>query len=214
MDKPLTKKIPRLTSVEIITIISLFLVIGTVVAVMIFLYVKNHHNEYDEGGGHKIIKVINTSSHPSTVSAGGKFLLYPGETKEVNIAQHDTVSTTTLFYDGTSFKNGKQISNPHIHTLYITDSGLRTNISGSEYVRFVNITDYPITFVERGRGGRRWEKCTLPAYGMSENHFVGKNTTWEAVQPMDGLENYPIAEITVSGIPKQLIFDGNTLRAI
>ena len=45
-----------------------FIVIGILVGLALYLYTKNHHNEYDQGGGHMPISVINETllSHTLT----------------------------------------------------------------------------------------------------------------------------------------------------
>jgi len=191
-----------------------FVIIGILVAAALFLYMRNHHNEYDQGGGHKNIAVTNNSQIPYTVSLpnGRNFQLAPDQTAKVSVAQHDVLSANGYNYDGTPSSHNYTVSNPNIRQVHITPSGIRSNSTGAENVQFINQAHFPVMFIERSsKGGRRWASDIVPPTGITEGHFVGKRTTWEVAHPT--AEDKPIAEVTVGGKAKRLVFNGHQLTA-
>ena len=189
-----------------------FIIIGLLVGVGLYLYLRNHHNEYEEGGEHMIIKVSNTTTIPYTLSlpSGRKVKLAPKYSTKISATRHENITAEAHNYDGTATRYNYTLSHPEIKHIYITPSGIRTNVSGSDNVQFINQSYFPVMFVERSsRGGRRWASDIVPPQKSTSGNFVGKITTWEVVHPTD--ENQPIAEITVGGKAQKLIFDGQRL---
>lgn len=191
-----------------------FIIIILLVGVALFLYTRNHHNERDRGGGEMDILISNKSQLPFNVTLpDSRMLLSPNTTMKVNISQYDIIKATAHTYDGQELSYEFKVSNPKIKKIYLSPSGFSSNLSGTEDVEFVNNSPYPILFIERSdSGSRRWGTDIVPPRSSSGGHFVARNTIWEVSHPTD--ENNPIDHLTVSGKVKQIIYDGNSLKAI
>ena len=195
-------------------IILTFVIIGFLIGIALYLYMRNHHNEYSQGGRHMVVIITNKSQIPYTVFLpdGRNIQLAPDQSARVSVAHYDIVSAKGYNVDGTLVTHSYNISNPTIHQLYISPSGFRTDNTGSDNVQLVNHAPYPVIFVERSsKGGRRWASDIVPPQGITEGNFIGARTTWEVVHPTT--EDQLIAEITIGGRAKKLVFDGQKLTA-
>lgn len=191
-----------------------FIIIILLVGVALFLYTRNHHNERDRGGGEMDILISNKSQLPyNVILPDSKMLISPNTTIKVTLSQYDIIKATAHTYDGQELSYEFKVSNPKIKKIYLSPSGFSSNVSGEENVEFVNNSPYPILFIERSdSGGRRWGTDIVPPMSSSGGHFVAQNTVWEVSHPTD--EDNPIDHLTVSGKVKQIIYDGNSLKAV
>jgi len=196
----------------IITLIVFFVAIG--IGIGIYFYAKDHHNEYSSDGGYRSISLTNKTQlhHIVTLPDKREIMLLPEQKVDLSLSYDDVLNSKSKNFDQTKDHYIYRITNPKVSELYITSSGFKSNITGTENVTLINAAPYSVLFVERSsRGGRRWGKAIVPPYSDSKGHFVSKNTTWE-VNRADQ-EDSPISELHVAGKPSTLLFDGNVLKS-
>lgn len=190
-----------------------FIIIGILVGLSLYLYAMNHHNEYDQGGGHMPITVSNETDLPHTISlpSGQEVDIDPKQEVRLALGQHDALVSKVKNYDGTLTSHHYRLSNPKIQKVHLTPSGFHSNISGSDNVTFVNQTPDPLMFIEKShKGGRRWGVSVVPPFDSSDGHFVGKRSIWQVAHPT--MENEPLDQKTIGGKINKLIFDGQHLK--
>lgn len=195
-------------------IILAFVIVGILVGVAMYLYMKQHHNEYSQGGGQMTVLITNNSQIPYvvTLSDGRKLSLAPDQSAKISVNHNQPITASGYNYDGTQVNHTYVVTNRRTRNIHITPSGFRTNITGNNNTQLVNDASYPVMFVERSnKGGRRWASDIVPPHGVTDGNFVGARTLWEVVHPTS--EDSPISQVTVGGRPKRLVFDGNKLSA-
>lgn len=195
-------------------IILSFVIVGILVSVAMYLYMKRHHNEYSQGGGQMQVSVVNNSQIPYivTLSDGRKLTLSPDQTAKVSLIHNQYIVASGYNYDGTPITHTYVVMNRNTKKLHITPSGFRTNIASNDNAQLVNDAPYPVMFVERSnKGGRRWASNIVSPHQTEDGVFIGSKTMWEVVHPT--AEDSPISHVTVAGRPKRLIFDGHKLFA-
>ena len=210
MSVPLTKE----ANYSVGPILVAFIVIGIIVAVGLFMYSSNHHNEYDQSGVHVIVLLHNKTKLPQKVTLpnGNKFDLAPDSVAKVSIGQHKVIKALSHQYDGSEMEHAYQVANRNISNLYITPHGFSNDLTTSEDVVFFNDASYPVLFVQVGKGDRRWVSDIVGPNSSTTGHLVPRQSKWQVVHPMD--EDTPISELRVSGRVKSLRFDGNSIIAI
>jgi hypothetical protein len=205
-----------MTPIEYVVVISLFVVAIVIAILFIYLYIHKHHNEYPIDRSHRTISIENKRSYPVTVTTPDsvKHHLLPSEMKTVSTANHSTLKFHTQTDDDSSSVNEYQytLSNPYTNMLYVTNDGVRSNLSVSHDVTLVNMAPYAIYFVLVSGSGKRWEIAFLEPYSSRYGAFIPHGVKIEVVQ--SDLKNNPISEITVAKNVSQIIFNGDHILSV
>lgn len=195
-----------------------FLIIGILIGISFFVYFKSKERSIT------VSKPVDNSYHSITVENKTKDLytviLPSGENIDVapdnkiivSLGVGDFINATAYNHDGTINKYFYNFNNPKVTYLFIGNSGIESNLSSGD-VTFVNVSKYPVMFIEKSpNGGKRWGSDIIPPEKETFGNFVYSKSIWQVVHPTD--ENQPISEINIGYIPKKLVFNGKSLKAI
>lgn len=195
-------------------VIIIFIALAMILGLILYLFTKNYHKKYEQGGKQMRVIIKNDTNQIYTLKVpdNTKRELLPQKEIILSLSQHDVLSAVAINKDESISEHVLKLTNSNIKNVYITVNGFRTDLSGSQNVTFINDSHISILFVERSSsGGRRYPKFILLPGQQISNKFVGKRTTWEVVSPSQ--ENIVIAKITIGGKPSKIIFNGNNIIA-
>lgn len=160
-----------------------------------------------------LITIYNDMLIPVKVTVDGKEIsMSPKSTKMANIresSQDIRISSVAKNFDGSETKNLIVVTKG-FSKVYITPSGIHTNMTAG-VGRLMN-SDFKtaVIFVEMGSDGRRWPKCMLTPGSFSEN-ILSDGGAWQIVTPER--ENVVLADIKVPKGARSLNFDGDVISA-
>lgn len=190
------------------------LIIGFVVAIALYLVTQNQNYPPTYPSGTKKLNVSNkTMSNFDVILPNSKVIdLSPDKSALVNLGIGQTIRVKGFYNDGSEISYERRINaDPNISDLFITYDGIETNLSTSHDVKIINHSQIPIALIQKTSGGRRWLGQIIPPHSEDMLNFFYKNSTWQVVHPTR--EDVLISELTISGIPKEISFNGIQLKA-
>lgn len=188
------------------------IIIGIFIGLVLFLISQNQTYPPEQIKGNKNLTVTNKTSQEYNLTLPNmkQLQLYPEGSVLLNLGFNEVLRASAVNEDGTINDFTRHInSDKNVTDIFITNDGLLTNLSSSSNVKFINQSPAPITIVQKAANGKRWYNCSLNPYEEISNRFVGQNSTWEVV-----IQNRPVAQLTISGIPSVLIFNGYQFKAL
>lgn len=159
-----------------------------------------------------LLTIYNATLLHTKISVDGKDIeVEPKATKMVNVREMQkliSVSTLAKNFDGTITKNLIVIPKNGVSKIYITVSGIQTNLTAGKGIISNSSTTTAIIFVEVGSDGRRWPKCILTPGSFTEE-IISAGGLWQVVTPER--ENVVIANFKVPKGVRSLNFDGERI---
>ena len=191
-------------------ITALLIIAGVLVAVVLWLYYKNHHNTETITNDEIEVLVHNLSSTTQTLALpqNKKLNVLAGNTATIKLPENSIVGTSTFLGTGENLKDKFRIDTG-FRDYYITDTGISANIN-NKGVTFRNLAKFPVMFIQRGDGIRRWATGIIPPNSEYTDDNIFSGSRWDVVHPTN--ESKILA--SVSGLNSKMIaFDGMKLSS-
>lgn len=182
------------------------------VGIAFFVFYRTHYIKHEEGGRFMRIRVENSSMVPHTLTFadGSTKTLLPGQSENVNITQHDVIATKGEYPNGMLSETSIRIKNPQITHVFITDGGIRTNLSVATRVNLQNKAPFEIVISEVVNG------IILPGVKMKpfsviDADLIATGSQWAVFHPKD--PDAILDTLTITGRPTLITFDGSRLTS-
>ena len=130
-----------------------------------------------------------------------------GSTQVTNAA--GLLATSNAYHPDGSITETQTPISRNVNALYLTYNGIKTDRQVEPDGKLINNSHMPIIFVTYSPEGRR-ESVKFVKPHCEAVHVLSRGSRWEVVHQAE--EQTSLGDVTISGHPKGLIFDGYTLK--
>jgi hypothetical protein len=152
------------------------------------------------------LTVHSSATLPKTLVVGASTTtINPGETKKIDVTPNMTIFSLTKNYDGSITKNAIALGSLRgTASLFVTENAISSD-RDVKIGNLINLSGFPVIFLEVGTDGRRWPKCLVLPDSKSMGVVLVKGTTWECVHP----ERENLILGTAKFVTGDIVFDGD-----
>jgi len=194
-------------------IIVAFVVIVIILGIVMYLFSNSpRYNDIRSRSETILAKIVNGTNlpHKLTIPNSEDITLEPGKDASLYIKTRDSIYARAHNYDGEEVRHKLTIA-PNMDRIRITPDGFISSSGPFQTSNLKNDSPIAVVFIQKTQKGRRWGMYRLSAHSVAADKIVGAGSTWEVAAAGD--EDNPVDSIYISGVPTEIVFDGDRLAA-